>query len=92
MGIAFSSAVIPVIMACFVKTPNREGAFWVAIIGSICGMTYWLATGADLLWGVVWGTIIALSVSALIADTWTVMRPQPFDFDSLIESEGAMGG
>ena len=80
MGIAFSSAVIPVIMACFVRTTNRNGAFWAAILGSVCGMTYWTATGADLLWGVVWGNIIVLSVSALIAVPWTLLRPQPFDY------------
>ncbi len=88
MGIAFSSAVIPVIMACFVRTTNCNGAFWAAIIGSLCGITYWMATGMDLLWGVVWGNVIVLSVSALIAIPWTVLRPQPFDFNSLREAEG----
>ncbi len=88
MGIAFSSAVIPVIMACFVRTTNRNGAFWAAIVGSMCGITYWTATGMDLLWGVVWGNIIVLSVSALIAIPWTVLRPQPFDFNSLREAGG----
>ena len=92
MGIAFSSAAIPVMMACFVKNTNREGAFWAAIIGSICGITYWTATGADLLWGVVWGNIIVLGVSAVIAVTWTIMRPQPFNYGSLRESKGAIGG
>ena len=92
MGIAFSSAAIPVMMACFVKNTNREGAFWAAIVGSICGITYWTATGADLLWGVVWGNIIVLGVSAVIAVTWTIMRPQPFNYGSLRESKGAIGG
>ena len=90
MGITFSSAVIPVIMACFVRTTNRNGAFWAAIIGSVCGMAYWVSTGADLLWGVVWGNIIVLGVSALIAIPWTVLRPHPFDFDSLQESGGGI--
>ena len=90
MGIAFSSAVIPVMMACFVRTTNRNGAFWAAILGSVCGMTYWTATGADLLWGVVWGNIIVLSVSALIAVPWTILRPQPFDYSTLKDAGGAI--
>ena len=92
MGIAFSSAVAPVIMAIFVRTTNRDGAFWAAIVGSICGITYWTATGADLLWGVVWGNIIVLGVSALIVIPWTMLRPQPFDFGSLREAGGAIRG
>ena len=83
MGITFSSAVIPVIMACFVKSTNRNGAFWATIIGSVCGMSYWISTGADLLWGVVWGNIIVLGVSALIVIPWTIIKPQPFDFSAL---------
>ena len=90
MGITFSSAVIPVIMACYVKSTNRNGAFVATILGSVCGMSYWIATGADLLWGVVWGNIIVLGVSALIVIPWTILRPQPFDFDSLTEAEGVL--
>ena len=90
MGIAFSSAVIPVIMGCFVSTTNRTGAFWAAIIGSLCGIAYWTSTGADLLWGVVWGNIIVLSVSALIAIPWTILRPQPFDYSTLHDAGGAI--
>ena len=86
MGITFSAAVIPVIMACFVRTTNRNGAFWAAIVGSICGLTYWLGTGADLTWGVVRGNIIVMGVSALIAIPWTLLRPQPFDYDKLRET------
>ena len=91
MGIAFSSAVIPVIMACFVKTTNRDGAFWATIIGSVCGLAYWASTGADLVWGVVWGNIIVLGVSAIIAIAWTALRPQPFNFNSLRDAEGVEG-
>ena len=90
MGITFSSAVIPVVMACFVRTTNRTGAFWAAIVGSICGITYWLATGADLLWGVVWANLIVLGVSALIAIPWTLARPQPFNYDTLQEAGGSI--
>ena len=90
MGIAFSSAVIPVIMGCFVRTTNRNGAFWAAIIGSMCGIAYWTSTGADLLWGVVWGNVIVLSVSALIAVPWTILRPQPFDYSSLKDAGGVV--
>ena len=90
MGIAFSSAVVPVIMAIYVRTTNRDGAFWAAIIGSVCGISYWTTTGLDLLWGVVWGNIIVLSVSAAIVIPWTILRPQPFDFASLREASGAL--
>ena len=94
MGITFSSAVIPVIMACFVKATNRNGAFWAVIVGGVCGLAYWIIfTGADLLWGVVWGNIIVLSVSALIVIPWTLLRPQPFDYGSLRKRvEGAARG
>ena len=90
MGVTFSSAVIPVIMACYVKNTNRTGAFWATIVGSACGLTYWLGTGADLLWGVVWGNVVVMGVSTLIVVPWTILRPQPFDYDSLKEATDAL--
>ena len=74
MGIAFSSAVIPLIMATFWTKTNRNAVFWATIVGSICGTTYWIHTDMDLLWGVVASNIIVMAVSALIAIPWTLIQ------------------
>ncbi len=83
MGIAFSSAVIPLIMACFWRSTNRDGVFWGTIIGSVCGLGYWLHTDMDLLMGVVYSNVIVMAVSALIAIPWTLARPQHFDYGGM---------
>ncbi len=86
MGIAFSSAVVPLIMAIFWTRTNRDAVFWATIIGSVCGVAYWVHTDMDLLWGVVASNIIVIVVSALIAIPWTLIRPQPFDFGGMLDS------
>jgi hypothetical protein len=60
--------------------------FWATIIGSICGVAYWVHTDMDLLWGVVASNIIVIAVSAFIAIPWTLIRPQPFDYDGMLDS------
>jgi hypothetical protein len=40
----------------------------------------------DLLWGVVASNIIVIAVSALIAIPWTLIRPQPFDYEGMLDS------
>jgi len=45
---------------------------------------YWMVVANfDLLWGVVWGNIIVMVVSAGIAIPWTLIKPEPFDFTTL---------
>ncbi|HCX05068.1 MAG TPA: hypothetical protein DHM42_11365, partial [Clostridiales bacterium] len=84
MGVAFSSAVVPLIMMVFWKKTNYSGVFWGTIIGALCGIYYWVVvTNFDMLWGVVWGNIIVMSVSAVIAIPWTLIKPQPFDYSTL---------
>jgi len=84
MGVAFSSAVIPMWMAIFYSNTNRNGVFWGTIIGAAVGLYYWcIVANFDLLWGVVWGNIIVMSVSAIIAIPWTIVKPEPFDFTTL---------
>ena len=84
MGVAFSSAVIPMWMAIFYRTTNRDGVFWGTIIGGAVGIYYWVAVANyDLLWGVVWANVIVMGVSALIAIPWTIIKPQPFDYRTL---------
>ncbi len=84
MGVAFSSAVIPIWMFCFYKNTNKNGAFWATIIGGIIGILYWvLVADMDLLWGVVWANLIVMGVSAVILIPWTMIAPQPFDFKSM---------
>jgi len=86
MGIAFSSAVVPLVMAIFWTRTNRNAVFWATIIGSVCGVAYWVHTDMDLLWGVVASNIIVIAVSALIAIPWTLIRPQPFDYGGMLGS------
>lgn len=84
MGVAFSSAVIPMWMAIFYSKTNRNGVFWGTIIGAAVGLYYWMVVANfDLLWGVVWGNIIVMVVSGSIAIPWTIFRPEPFDYKSL---------
>jgi urea-proton symporter len=92
MGIAFSSAVIPLIMAAFWTKTNREGVFWGTIIGSITGLSYWVHTDMDLLEGVVISNIIVMLVSALIAIPWTLIKPQPFLYGDLKDSGFKLDG
>jgi Na+/proline symporter len=84
MGVAFSSAVVPLWMAIFYRTTNRSGVFWGTIIGAIVGIAYWVVIADfDLLWGVVWANIIVMAVSAIIVIPWTIVKPEPFDFRTL---------
>jgi hypothetical protein len=45
----------------------------------------------DLLWGVVASNIIVIAVSAAIAIPWSLIRPQPFDYDEMSDSGFKMG-
>ena len=92
MGIAFSSAVIPLIMAAFWRKTNRDAVFWGTIVGSACGIGYWMSTDMDLLWGVVYSNVIVMGVSAVIAIPWTLIKPQPFDFKEMKESGFKLDG
>lgn len=84
MGVAFSSAVVPMWMAIFYSKTNRNGVFYGTIIGAVIGLYYWMVVANfDLLWGVVWGNIIVMVVSAGIAIPWTLIKPEPFDFTTL---------
>ena len=92
MGIAFSSAVIPLIMSAFWRKTNRDAVFWGTIIGSACGIGYWMSTDMDLLWGVVYSNVIVMGVSAIIAIPWTLIKPQPFDFGEMKETGFKLDG
>ena len=84
MGVAFSSAVLPMWMAIFYSKTNRAGVFWGTIIGGVVGLYYWcIVANFDLLWGVVWGNIIVMVVSGIITIPWTLIKPEPFNFKSL---------
>jgi len=86
MGIAFSSAVIPVVMALCWKKTNRDGVFAAIIVGALCGICYWIHAGFDMNWGVVWSNIIVMGISVIIVTVWSIIRPENFDFSSLQNS------
>jgi len=84
MGVAFSSAVIPLWALCFYKNTNLDGAFWATVIGGVVGIVYWIwIANMDLLWGVVWANIIVMGLSFVIIVPWTIIKPHPFDIQSL---------
>lgn len=86
MGIAFSSAVIPVIMALVWKKTNRDGVFTAIIIGALCGIAYWIHAGFDMNWGVVWSNVIVMGISVIIVTVWSLLKPENFDYGKLKNS------
>ncbi len=83
MGIAFSSAVIPVFLSLVWKKTNRNGVFWAIMIGALSGIYYWGSVGFDMNWGVVWSNIIVMGVSLVIVFAWSLIKPEKFDFNSM---------
>lgn len=84
MGVAFSSAVVPLWCFAMWKKTNKAAAFWGVIIGGVLGLVYWIFIAKfDLLWGVVWGNVIVLGVSTIIVIVGTMIKPEPFDFATL---------
>ena len=86
MGIAFSSAVIPVILALVWKKTNKNGVFAAIIVGALCGIAYWVHAGFDMNWGVVFSNVIVMGVSVVIVIVWSLIRPENFDFGALKDS------
>jgi Na+/proline symporter len=82
MGIAFSSAVIPLCLAVWWKKANNDGLFWGTVIGAILGIAYWTWSGFDLGWPCVWANIIVMGVS-LIAIPWSWAKPANFDYTQM---------
>lgn len=91
MGIAFSSAVIPVILSLCWKKTNRNGVFAAIIIGALCGIGYWIHAGFDMNWGVVFSNIIVMGISVVVVVVWSLVRPENFDYSSLKDSGVSMG-
>ena len=83
MGISFSSAVIPVILALVWSKTNRNGVFCAIIIGAFSGISYWWSVGFDMGFGVVWSNIIVMLVSLVISVLWSVLRPENFHYESM---------
>lgn len=85
MGISFSSAVIPVVLALVWVKTNRNGVFWAIIIGAVSGITYWWSVGFDMGWGVVWSNIIVMVVSLIIVLVWSLLKPEKFNYATMKE-------
>ncbi|NLD18624.1 MAG: hypothetical protein GX663_00020 [Clostridiales bacterium] len=88
MGIAFSSAVIPVILSLAWKKTNRDGVFWAIIFGAAAGVAYWLYTGFDMNWGVVISNIIVITVSTITVMGWSILKPENYIFKNVKAKEG----
>ncbi|KDR94424.1 transporter, SSS family [Peptoclostridium litorale DSM 5388] len=83
MGISFSSAVIPLVLALLWSKTNRNGVFWAIIGGAFAGLSYWWSVGFDMSWGVVWSNIIVMCVSLVTVTVWSLVKPENFDYSSL---------
>lgn len=83
MGISFSSAVIPVVLALVWGKTNRNGVFGAIIIGAVSGILYWWSVGFDMAWGVVWSNIIVMVVSLVVVVLWSLIKPEKFDYASM---------
>lgn len=83
MGISFSSAVIPLVLALLWSKTNRNGVFWAIIGGAFAGLSYWWSVGFDMSWGVVWSNIIVMCVSLVTVTVWSIVNPENFDYSSL---------
>jgi Na+/proline symporter len=84
MGISFSSAVIPVVLALVWVKTNKNGVFWAILVGAFSGILYWSSVGFDMSWGVVWSNIIVMLVSLVVVVGWSLIKPENFDY-SLME-------
>lgn len=83
MGISFSSAVIPVILALAWKKTNRNGVFWAIILGAASGIIYWCSVDFDMGWGVAWSNIIVMVVSFVVVMVWSLLKSEDFNYSTL---------
>ena len=85
MGISFSSAVIPVVLALIWVKTNKNGVFWAILVGAFSGILYWSSVGFDMSWGVVWSNVIVMLVSLVVVVVWSLIKPENFDYSSMKE-------